>query len=221
MSLSKSDRERLQAGVATLLPGADSQIAEPLERVCTLLMKWSRAFNLTAIREPRDIVDLHILDSLSIAPWLHGESILDVGTGAGFPGLPLAIALPDRHFTLLDANAKKLRFVQQVVAELGLGNVTICHDRVPDYAPTTGFDTVTARAFAGLAQIVGDCAHLLTDEGCIVAMKSREAEREVGELDSGWQSQLITLAIPGQALERHAVVVRRAERKTMEIKHDT
>lgn len=221
MSLKNPERDRLDAGVAALLPDSDARLTEQLARLCTLLMKWSRAYNLTAIRKPADIVDLHILDSLTIAPYLHGEAIVDVGTGAGFPGLPLALALPERHFTLLDANAKKLRFVQQVVAELGLGNVTICHDRVPGYAPTTGFDTVTARAFAGLAQIVRDCAHLLTADGCIVAMKSREADREVGDLDPGWLSQVLSLAIPGQTIERHAVVVRRGASETMEIKHDT
>lgn len=163
-----------------------------------LLNKWNKAYNLTAVRDANQMVPMHILDSLAIAPLISGATLLDVGTGPGLPGIPLAIAQPQRQFTLLDSNVKKTRFVQQAVLELGLSNVEVVHGRVEAYQAEQGFDTVTARAFAPLARMMPQIeAHIATG-GCLLAMKSQRADEELEQAPNGWRLlETIALTVPG------------------------
>ena len=127
-----------------------------------LMEKWNKTYNLTAIRNKEDMAVLHILDSLAVLPYLQGSRVLDIGTGAGLPGIPLAIYQPETNFFLLDSNAKKTRFVQQVVLELGLKNVQVCHFRVEEYHDAEGFNCIVSRAFSSLQEMVEKTRHLNT-----------------------------------------------------------
>ena len=137
----------------------------------TLLERWNRAYNLTAVRDPDAMVVRHLLDSLSILPWLEGPRVLDVGSGAGLPGIPLAIARPDCEFCLLDSNGKRTRFLTQVAAELRLPQENEVRARVEDYRPGTPFNSVVSRAFATLAELVADAGRLCAPTGRLLAMK--------------------------------------------------
>lgn len=148
-----------------------------------LLHKWNKAFNLTAVRDPQAMVSLHLLDSLSVVPHIAGETLIDVGTGGGLPGVPLAIAFPDRHFTLLDSNGKKTRFLFQVKQALGLDNVAIVHSRVESYQPDTPFDGVISRAFASVHTMIEGCEHLLNPDGHFYAMKGVFPQAELSEVE--------------------------------------
>jgi 16S rRNA (guanine527-N7)-methyltransferase len=164
-----------------------------------LIEKWNKAYNLTAIRDREDMVRLHILDSLAIASYIEGKRVIDIGTGAGLPGIPLAIYWPEIEFTLLDSNAKKTRFVQQAILELKLKNVSVCHNRVEHYHPEKSFDTVITRAFASLSDIVELTAHLLGKDGVLLAMKGQAPV--IPKLESA-KTRLIPVSVPGIAAER-------------------
>lgn len=178
-----------------------------LLRFVELLRRWGEVYNLTAIDEPENIVRLHLLDSLSIEPRLHGTTVLDVGTGAGLPGIPLAVACPDRQFSLLDRSAKKLRFVQQAAIELGLRNVRVIHARVEQCAVGERFDTIVTRAYASLADIWAQSGHLLAPDGVVLAMKGRRSELDLEAVD-GVDVRVLPLSVPGLAAERHLVELR-------------
>lgn len=165
----------------------------------TLLGRWNRAFNLTAVREPEAMVSRHILDSLTLVPYVYGDTLLDVGTGAGLPGMVVAAALPGLAVTLLDANAKKTRFCRQAAAELGLGNVRVIHRRVEDFRPSGGFDTVTSRAFRDQERFLAACMGLVAPDGRLVAMAGRRVEE--------WPGKVHAVAVPGLPAARHIVVV--------------
>ena len=169
-----------------------------------LMQKWGKTYNLTAIRDLRAAVDLHLLDSLAVSPFLKGRAILDVGTGAGLPGVPLAILHPEMRFVLLDASAKKLRFVRQVTMELGLCNVEIVVARVEDAVFDHRFDRVMARAFASLLDIRRLASRFLTPEGRILALKGRLAEQEMAAVRDGVLG-VHALKVPGLDAERHVV----------------
>jgi 16S rRNA (guanine527-N7)-methyltransferase len=174
------------------------------------LERWNRRFNLTAIRDRDEMVTAHIDDSLSAQPLLRGTRILDVGTGAGFPGLPLAIVEPGREFHLIDSNNKKIQFVQHVAGLLGLDNVTAVKARVEDYAPGYPFDTVIARALASLRKLVQIAGHHVAEDGVFVALKGRHPEQELQELPDAWRSSVRELKVPGlEAGSRHAVLIER------------
>ncbi len=182
--------------------------AEQLDRLLdflALLIKWNRAYNLTAIRQPEEMARLHILDSLSVLPYLQGHRIADIGTGAGLPGIPLAIFSADKSFALVDANAKKTRFIQQAVLELALPNVTVHHARVEQFEPAEKFSTVIMRAFAELAKIVQLTRHLLAEDGLLLAMKGQQPVRELQQIDS--VARLIPLVVPGVEAERCLVCI--------------
>ncbi len=149
-----------------------------------LMQKWNKAYNLTAIRDPDQMVIRHILDSLSILPFIDRFPVLDVGTGAGLPGIPLALCRPDEKFVLLDSNGKKTRFLTQVKIELGIENIEVIHSRVEDYRPGTGFEIITCRAFAALNTILERTQHLLTSTTRIMAMKGKE---EIPDLPDGFK----------------------------------
>ena len=197
-------RKILVSGLQSLnLSQAEGKI-EQLLGFIKLIEKWNKAYNLTAIRNREDMVRLHVLDSLAIVPFIEGKRVIDIGTGAGLPGIPLAIYLPEIEFTLLDSNAKKTRFVQQAILELKLKNVSVCHNRVEQYHPEKGFDTVITRAFAGLSDIVELTAHLLNKDGVLLAMKGQIPD--VSKLESA-KTELIPVNVPGISAERCLVKV--------------
>ena len=174
----------------------------------TELMNWNRVYNLTSVRKPTYIVTRHILDSLTILPHLHGERILDIGTGAGLPGSPLAIACPEREFVLLDSSSKKLRFVQQTLGILNLDNVTLVDSRVEEYQPDALFDTIICRAFSDLPDFYRYAARLCNDEGRMLAMKGVYPMTEVECLeDKSVIDDVVALKVPGLDAERHLVIM--------------
>jgi len=165
-----------------------------------LLIKWNKTYNLTAITQPNDILRLHILDSLAIVPYLQGDKIADIGTGAGLPGIPLAIAQPNRHFCLIDANAKKTRFVQQAILELKLSNVEVIHGRVEKIKPKQPFSTVITRAFASLPKIISLTTHLIDQQGILLAMKGQKPIPELEQLTIPYS--MLPMIIPGVDAQR-------------------
>jgi len=171
-----------------------------------LLRKWNRVYNLTSIENPAAMVRLHLLDSLLILPYLHGARILDVGTGAGLPGIPLAVMSPDKEFVLLDGSAKKTRFVRQAAIELGLRNVRVVHERIERFSSTQGFDTILSRAFASLSQIVTQTARLLAPGGAILAQKGKLPDDEIRQLGSVGV-KIFPVKIPGVDAERHLIEI--------------
>jgi len=184
---------------------------ERFETLLTELEKWNRRVSLTAIRDPAEMVTGHLLDSLVARPLLEGDTVLDVGTGPGFPGLPLAIAEPDRQFTLLDSNNKKIMFVQHVAGLLGLNNITAVKGRGEDYAPGQRFDTVIARALAALPRLVEIAGHHVREDGVFVALKGRYPAEELEQMSNRpWGFTVAELNVPGLAKgSRHAVLLRR------------
>ena len=185
------------------------------EKLCTLideLERWNSKVNLTAIRNRDEMITSHLLDSLVAGALLEGESILDVGTGPGFPGLPLAIVHPERQFTLLDSNNKKIMFAQHVAGLLNLDNVSAIKGRGEDYAPGHGFDTVIARALAALPRLVEIAGHHVREDGVFVALKGRYPEEELDalvKLDIPWSHAVTELDVPGLVKgSRHAVLLR-------------
>ena len=176
-----------------------------------MLERWNRKVNLTAVRDRDAMVTVHILDSLAARPLLHGTTVLDIGTGAGFPGLPLAIVEPDRRFVLLDSNNKKIQFVQHAAALLGLANVEAVKARAEDYAPGYRFDTVIARAVASLPQLLELAGHHVGEGGVFIALKGRYPSEELRQIPAGWDYTIEELSVPGlDAGSRHAVLLRRA-----------
>lgn len=174
----------------------------------TELMNWNRVYNLTSVRKPTDIVTRHILDSLTILPHLQGERILDIGTGAGLPGIPLAIACPEREFVLLDSSSKKLRFVQQTLGILNLDNVTLVDSRVEEFQPDDLFDTIICRAFSDLPDFYRYAARLCNDDGRMLAMKGVYPMTEVECLeDKSVIDDVVALKVPGLDAERHLVIM--------------
>jgi 16S rRNA (guanine527-N7)-methyltransferase len=183
-------------------------------RLLTLLEElrhWNRRTNLTAITDPEQMITHHLLDSLAISPDLTGTRVADVGTGAGFPGLPLAVANPQRHFTLIDSNAKKLRFVSHAAGLLALSNVTTLHARAESLRPEAPFETVTARALAPLPKLLEAVAPLCGPHTRVLAMKGRWPEDELAQLPAAWRlasSRILT--IPGLDAARCLLVLNRA-----------
>lgn len=184
-------QSQLKAGLQQL--GLDA-LGASLSDYLFLLNKWNIAYNLTAIRDPEVMVGKHILDSLAILPWLNGNYIIDVGTGPGLPGIPLALAKPDCNFVLLDSNGKKTRFLNEVKRQLNLKNVEIVQLRVENYHPTQGFDTVLSRAFSSLEQMIQWTQHLIADEGIWLAMKGRYPDAELNEIKQSCKIERYTVA---------------------------
>jgi 16S rRNA (guanine527-N7)-methyltransferase len=205
------ERTLLIDGARALGVALDEAQAARQLRLLDELAEWAQRYNLTAIRERTRMLALHTLDSLSAGPLLHGSSIADIGTGAGFPGLPLAIAYPARHFTLIDATAKKLRFVEHAVQVLGLANVVTQHARVEALRRSgAGFDTIVVRALAQLAELARMAAPLLAPGGRLVALKGKRPDAELEALPKGWRlAELRRVAVPGLDAERHLVVLER------------
>ncbi|MGB5062501.1 MAG: 16S rRNA (guanine(527)-N(7))-methyltransferase RsmG [Candidatus Competibacter sp.] len=171
-----------------------------------LLERWNHAYNLTAVRDQKAMVVRHVLDSLSILPWLEGPQVLDVGSGAGLPGIPLAIARPDCEFVLLDSNGKRTRFMNQAAAELKLANVSVVRSRIGDYRPATLMNSVVSRAFATLAEMVAEAGRLCAPEGRLLAMKGVFPDDELARLPPGYRVVgIYPLRVPDLEAERHLV----------------
>ncbi len=198
---------QLEAGLQTMGLTSTKFQRHQLLAYLRLLLKWNQAYNLTAIREPLDMVSRLLLDSLSILHLIRGPQILDVGTGAGLPGVPLAIMLPDLEFTLLDTNGKKTRFVNQVKLEQELDNLTVVRQRVERFQPDTGYDTITSRAFASLGDMLRGTRHLLADHGRWVAMKGRYPGQEIAVLTSDFDVRSVPLSVPSETGQRHVIII--------------
>lgn len=185
-----------------------------LVRALTELERWNRRVNLTAIRDLETMVSGHILDSLVVRPLLEGRRVIDVGTGAGFPGLPLAIAEPQIEFGLLDSNGKKISFVRHVIGELGLSNATAIRARAEDYAPAERFDTVIARALASIPKLLQLAGHLIREEGVLLALKGKHPAAELESIEEipGWKYVVTDVTVPGlETHARHVVCLRRVD----------
>lgn len=196
--------KRLLEGLKALSLSPDEFAIASLLHFLRLLEKWNAVYNLTAIRDLEQAVGLHVLDSLSILPYLQGRRILDVGTGAGLPGIPLALMAPEKNFYLLDSSAKKIRFVQQALLELALKNAQVIHARVEAFQSAQRFDTIIARAFASVPELWTKTHHLLVENGRLLAMKGRFPEEEIRSLTQG-TCRVIPLKVPGLDAERHLV----------------
>ncbi len=199
----------LRSGLQALHVDSSASLTERFLHFLRLLEKWNRAFNLTAVRDPMEMVPLHILDSLTALPFLFGQRVADVGTGAGLPGIPLAMLEPDREFVLIDSAGKKIRFVQHVIGELSLGQVSAIHSRAQDFQPEDLFDTVICRAFTSLSDFIARAAHLLAPGGRLVAMKGRLPETELGSLPPAWQvAETTRVDLPGVDAHRNILVLK-------------
>jgi len=186
----------------------DADVHATLLEFLQLLAKWNKVYNLTAVREIEQMIPRHLLDSLAVLPYLRGRRVLDIGTGAGLPGIPLALARPDLHFALLDGNAKKIRFVTQAVHELGINNVEVVNATVEKYHATEKFDTLLTRAFAAIPDMLGSCRHLCASGGAFLAMKGVFPQEEIAAVDAGFNvSRVVPLQVPGLDAARHLVII--------------
>lgn len=173
-----------------------------------LLQKWNRVYNLTGVRDAHGMVTRHLLDSLAIIPFVAGPRVLDIGTGAGLPGIPLALALPDMEFVLLDSSSKKVQFVRHVVTELALDNVAVVCQRAQQYVPPVRFDTVVTRALASIKAVLAMAQPLCAPGGRMLIMKGAFPSKELAEVPGGYNIvQVAHLQVPGLRARRHLVHV--------------
>lgn len=201
---------QLRGGMAELALAPSPSALETLLDYIELLARWNGTYNLTAVREPLAMVTSHLLDSLAIAHFVRGARLADVGSGAGLPGIPLAIVAPELQVTLIDSNGKKSRFLREAARALQLGNVRIEAQRVE--ALHGEFDTVTARAFAALADLVRLAGHLLGPGGILLALKGQLHKDELLDLPAGFVvAEVQALQVPGLAAARHAVIIQRSQ----------
>lgn len=199
---------RLERGMAALGLTLPAAAVEQLLDYQALLARWNAAYNLTAIRDPAEMVSRHLVDSLAILPFVQGHTLADLGTGPGLPGIPLAIANPQRQVLLVDSNGKKVRFLREAIRSLKLENVRAVQSRVEDVEGQ--FDCVTARAFASLADMLAWGGHLLTSNGIWLAMKGKHPEDELAGVPAPFQVRAIhSLHVPDVGGERHLVVLGR------------
>jgi 16S rRNA (guanine527-N7)-methyltransferase len=202
----------LREGLLAMNCTLEAETQTRLVAYVRLLEKWNRTYNLTAVREPEQMIPRHLLDSLAILPYLKGRRVLDIGTGAGLPGIPLALARADTHFVLLDSNAKKTRFVTQACAELGIKNVEVVNNRVEKYQPPAPFDTIVSRAFSTIADMLVASRHVCGSAGQFLAMKGVYPQEELAGMPPGYTvSEAPALAVPGLSATRHVVVILPAE----------
>ena len=209
--------DRIGAGVSALGQDLPAEAVQKLARLLTELERWNRRVNLTAIRDLNEMVSGHVLDSLVVRPLVRGPRVIDIGTGAGLPGLPLAIADPGTEFVLLDSNGKKISFVTHMIGELDLPNVEAIKARAEDYAPGMRFDTVIARALASVPRLVELSSHLVGENGQLLALKGKHPAVELEEINTlaEWKYSITELTVPGlEARARHAVRLQRSKAAT-------
>ena len=200
--------QKLLQGLRAMKIDADAVVRTKLLQFLEMLEHWNRAYNLTAVRDIEQMLPRHVLDSLSVLPYVHGPRVLDIGTGAGLPGIPLALALPTYEFVLIDRNGKKLRFVRQAIHELGLKNVEIVHEAVETYCPPSGFQTLIARALKAIPDMLPGCRHLCAADGVVLAMKGLYPAAELSALDGGFRVRdVVRLTVPGLDATRHLVIL--------------
>ena len=194
-----SEAERLLTAAADIRIDLSGHQTAQLLSYLDLLEKWNNAYNLTAVRSRSEMLSRHLVESLAISPFISGKQVVDVGTGAGLPGIPLAIANPAVHYTLLDSNGKKSRFLLEVKRALILANVEIETVRVESWLPTKRFDSVVTRAFADLATTLVRVEHVLTEQGMVYAMKTQQAQHEIESLpDATRQVTAQIINVPGR-----------------------
>ena len=209
MSGSKSQKQdQLKRGLELLQLTCNEKQLNQLLNYLDLLERWNKAYNLTAIRDPFDMINLHLLDSLAISAELQGDRFIDVGTGPGLPGIPLAIMNQNKNFTLLDSNGKKTRFLFQTKLELGLDNISEVNQRVQDFHPKQTYDCVLSRAFSSLGDMVENCHHLLNQNGYFLAMKGKLPQTELRELPKNYKvEKLHSINVPGVEGQRHLIKI--------------
>lgn len=199
----ESEYSLLLKGLKKLGLEVSDEQQDLLMRYLALFVKWNKAYNLSAIRDPKAMVTLHLLDSLVVAPHFKGNNVLDVGTGGGLPGIPLAILFPQTQFTLLDSAGKKIRFLFQVINELGLKNVDVQNLRVEAFEPPAKFDVIISRAFASVQDFVSCSGHLLAEDGAFWAMKGQKPVDELSQIQKHYiVANFTSLAVPGLDAER-------------------
>ncbi|MFM9913248.1 MAG: 16S rRNA (guanine(527)-N(7))-methyltransferase RsmG [Methylophilaceae bacterium] len=203
--------EKLSAGLTALGLMLPSEAQKKMLDYLALLAKWNKVHNLTAVRELDDMVTLHLLDSLAVLPHLPKANLLDVGSGAGLPGIPLALAMPELQVTLLDSSHKKATFLRQAKAELGLDNLQVVCERVEAYQPASKFHTIISRAFSDVSEFVRLTQHLLQTNGVWLAMKGVHPYDELAQTPEV-TTEVLPLTIPGLDAQRHLVVLHRAEK---------
>jgi 16S rRNA (guanine527-N7)-methyltransferase len=199
--------EKLSSGIECLSIALQPAQRRRLLDYLALLARWNRTYNLTAVDQPVEMVARHLLDSLSILPWLSGQRVLDAGTGAGLPGVPLAVACPDRHFVLVDGNGKKIRFLRQVRRELGLDNIEPLHQRLESLPVEPVPDTITARALAPLERLVGWHRPWLDRGARLLAMKAGLEENERAGVPDAYNVEIIDLEVPGLGARRCLAII--------------
>jgi 16S rRNA (guanine527-N7)-methyltransferase len=204
----KKDLDLLIDGLQRMALKLSDQMIDQLMTYLNLVEKWNRVYNLTAIRERDEMIKLHFLDSLSILNHVHVKNILDIGSGAGFPGIVLAITKPELKVTVMDSVNKKTTFMQQVKSELALTNLDVVNSRVEDYQPITLFEAVTSRAFSNLKNMMSLTQHTLQKEGMWLAMKSKDVKEELEEFEKN-QYTLIPLEVPFINAERYLVILKK------------
>jgi 16S rRNA (guanine527-N7)-methyltransferase len=206
-------QQRLDAGIEALGLDLPGDAPARLLAYLYLLLRWNAAYNLTAVRDPAEMVTRHLLDSLTVVPFVRGSTLADLGSGAGLPGIPLAIADPSRSVLLVDSNGKKARFMREAVRRLGLDAVHVAHCRVE--ALDGHFDCVTARAWTSIADMLSQGGRLLAPGGRWLALKGRVPHEEIDALPAGFRVAAIErLAVPGLDAERHLVVLERNDKGT-------
>jgi 16S rRNA (guanine527-N7)-methyltransferase len=206
----KQEHELTQ-GMKALGLSVDPAKIIKLQRFIGLLLKWNRVYNLTAVRDQDVIVSVHLLDCLAVAPYLPDTMGADIGSGGGFPGIPLAIMAPHRALTLLDASQKKTAFLRQAAAELALANVEVVCERVENWQPPRRYDWLVSRAFASLSDFVNAAQHLLAPGGFFAAMKGADRPEEIAALPNGYRvREKIRLHVPGLDATRHLILVEKA-----------
>ena len=201
-------KSQLRAGMTGLALEPSGEAVESLARYIGLLARWNETFNLIGPCSPEEMVVRHVLDSLTALPYVSGATVLDIGTGAGLPGIPLAVLDLDRRYTLLDSRGKKTRFVTEVIGKLGLDNVSVVQDRVETFSPGPCFDTLITRAFSSLEIFVRSCQRLVAAEGRLVAMKGHYPDEELKPLRETVTSiEVSSVLVPGLDAERHVVII--------------
>lgn len=199
----------LARGIAEMGLDVDGPKQEKLLAYMALLQKWNKVYNLTAIRDAEEMVRLHLLDSLSVLPYIQGKNLLDVGSGGGLPGIVLAIVKPELQVTTIDTVQKKAIFMRQAKGELGLGNLTVVHDRVENFQPEAKFDMIISRAFSELALFIKLTRYLIAPQGRWLAMKGQIPEEELVKMDKK-PNKIIELKVPCLDAERHLVIFEEA-----------